>query len=61
MRLAARRHTEMSRELAAFRVAVSSAMEWVLGRLPNNTTKTEMVGELAAEFQKVLGCRSKHK
>jgi hypothetical protein len=36
-------------------------MESVLGRSPNNTTRAEVVGELAAKFQKVEGCRLKLK
>jgi hypothetical protein len=46
-------HTEMAGELAALRVAVSSAMESVLGCSPNDTFHAEDVGELAAEFQKL--------
>jgi hypothetical protein len=35
------------------RVVVSSAMESVLGCLPSDTFHVEVVGELAAEFQKM--------
>jgi hypothetical protein len=40
-------------ELAASQVAVSSASESELGRSPRDTFRAEVVGELAAEFQKV--------
>jgi hypothetical protein len=52
-------HTEMARELAAFQVTMSSAAESVLGRLPSNTTCSEVVGDLVAKCQKVEGHRSK--
>jgi hypothetical protein len=55
MRLAALHHTDRAGELAAFQAAVSSATELVLGRSPNNTTRAEVVGELATGFQKVEG------
>jgi hypothetical protein len=42
----------MARELAMFWVAVSSAVESVLGCSPSDTSHTEVVGELAAKFQK---------
>jgi hypothetical protein len=54
--LVALRHTEMDGELATFRGVVSSAAELVLERSPSKTTHTKVVGELAAEFQKVEGC-----
>jgi hypothetical protein len=47
MWLVALRHTEMATEVAAFRVAVPSAMVSVLGSSPSNTTRTEVVSELA--------------
>jgi hypothetical protein len=59
MRLAAICHTEMVVELAAFWAAVSSTAESMLKRSASNIACTEVVGELAAEFQKVEGCRSK--
>jgi hypothetical protein len=40
MRLVALRHTEMAGELAAFRAAVSSIAESVLGRSPSDTSRT---------------------
>jgi hypothetical protein len=46
-------------EIAMFRVAVSSVMESVLGLSPSNTAHVEVVGELATEFQKIEGHRSK--
>jgi hypothetical protein len=51
--LAALRHTEMVGELVVLRVAVSSAMESVLGCLPSDTFHVVGVGELATEFQKM--------
>jgi hypothetical protein len=50
MRLAALHQTEMAGELAAFQVAVSTTVESVLGRLPNDTFRVEVVSELATEF-----------
>jgi hypothetical protein len=52
-------HTEMAWELTAFRAMVSSTVESVLGNSPSNTAHTEVAGELAADFQKVEGHRSK--
>jgi hypothetical protein len=46
-------HTDMVGELTASQVAVSSASESELGRSPRDTFRAEVVGELAAEFQKV--------
>jgi hypothetical protein len=53
MQLATLRHTEMAGELAAFLVAVSSATELVLRCSPSDTSRVEVEGELATEFQKV--------
>jgi hypothetical protein len=53
MRLVALHHTEMAEELAALRVAVSSAMESVLGCSSNHPIHVEVLGELVAEFQKL--------
>jgi hypothetical protein len=53
MRLVALRHIEMVGELAVFRAAVSSAMESVLRRSPDNTARAVVVGELVTKFQKV--------
>jgi hypothetical protein len=50
MWLAALHHTEMAREFAVLRAAVSSATELVLGRSPNDTFRVEVVGELATKF-----------
>jgi hypothetical protein len=44
---------DRGRELTAFRAAVSSTTESVLGCSPSDTSCTKVVGELAAEFQKV--------
>jgi hypothetical protein len=38
---------------------LSSAAESVLGRLPSDTTRAEVLGELATEFPKVKGHHSK--
>jgi hypothetical protein len=53
MRLAALHHTEMAREIAILRAAVSSTAESVLGCSPSDTFHVEVVGELATEFQKM--------
>jgi hypothetical protein len=53
MWLAALHHTKMAGELAVLRVAVSSAVELVLGCLPSDTFRVAVVGELAVEFQKM--------
>jgi hypothetical protein len=53
MWLVALHHTEIGRELAVLRVVVSFATESVLGCLPSDTFHVEVVGELAAEFQKM--------
>jgi hypothetical protein len=53
MRLAALHHTEMAGELAVLWAAVSSAVESVLGRSPNDTFHMEVVGDLVAKFQKL--------
>jgi hypothetical protein len=50
MRLVALRHTKMDGELASLWAVVSSAMESVLGRSPNDTFHVEVVSELATEF-----------
>jgi hypothetical protein len=51
-------HTEMVRELAALRVAVSSTSASVLWRSPNDTFRVEVVGELVAKYQKLEDCRA---
>jgi hypothetical protein len=50
MQLATIHHTEMAGELAVLQVVVSSAVELVLGRSPNEIFHVEVVGELVAEF-----------
>jgi hypothetical protein len=60
MQLAALRHTKMAEELTTFWAAVSSTTESVLVRSPSNTSHAEVVGELAAEFQKAEDQRSRH-
>jgi hypothetical protein len=45
------RHTKIAGELVAPQAAVSSIMDSVLGRLPDDTFRMEVGGELAAEFQ----------
>jgi hypothetical protein len=59
MQLATLHHNEMVRELAAFRVVVSSTAELVLGRSPNNVAWMKVVGELVAEHPRLEECRSK--
>jgi hypothetical protein len=44
------RHAELAEELAVLRVAVSSTMESVLGCLPSETFRVEVVGELVAKI-----------
>jgi hypothetical protein len=53
MWLAALHHTEMAGELAALQVAASFAAESVLGHLPSDTFRVDVLGELATEFQKM--------
>jgi hypothetical protein len=50
MRAATLHHVEMARELAALRAVVSSTMESMLGRSPDETIWVEVVGELVVEF-----------
>jgi hypothetical protein len=49
MRLAALFHIEMVGELAALQVAVSTAAESMLGRLPSDSS-VEVVSELATKL-----------
>jgi hypothetical protein len=58
IRAAALHHTKMARELATLQVAVSSAIESMLGRSPDGTFSVEVVGELAAKFQRLEERRS---
>jgi hypothetical protein len=53
MRLVARLHTKIAKELATLRATVSSTTELVLGRSPDDAFHVEVVGELVAEFQKI--------
>jgi hypothetical protein len=53
MRAAAIRHIAMVGELATLQVAVTSAVELVLGRTPNETFRLEIVDELVAQFWKL--------
>jgi hypothetical protein len=50
MQLEALYHTEMAGELVALQATVSSAIESVLGRSPNDIFHMEVVSELVAEF-----------
>jgi hypothetical protein len=43
-------HTKMARELTALRAVVSSAVELVLGRLPNDISQVKVMNELVAKF-----------
>jgi hypothetical protein len=56
--LAALRHTKMAGELAMLGVVVSSTVESMIGCSPSKTFRVEVVGELAAEFQKMEDQRS---
>jgi hypothetical protein len=49
----------MARELAVLRAMVSSVAELVLGHSPSDTFHVEVVGELAAKFQKMEDQRSR--
>jgi hypothetical protein len=53
MRAAALRHTKMGGELAALRVVVSSTVESMLRRLPDETFWLELVGEQVAKFRRL--------
>jgi hypothetical protein len=50
MRHVALCHTEMARDLAALQVAVSFALESLLGSSSNDTFCMEVVGKLVTEF-----------
>jgi hypothetical protein len=50
MQIAALHHTEMAREIVMLRTAVCSAMEFVLGRSPDETFWVEVVDEPIAMF-----------
>jgi hypothetical protein len=58
MRLAALFHIEMVGELAALQVAVSTAAESMLGRLPSDSS-VEVVSELATKLLKMEDWRSR--
>jgi hypothetical protein len=58
MRLASPCHTEMAGEAIVFQVVLSCATESVLVRSPSDTSRVEVVGELATEFEKVEDWRS---
>jgi hypothetical protein len=47
-----------SKSLLRFWELVTSAAELMLGCSPSDTSRTELVGELVTEFQKVEGRRS---
>jgi hypothetical protein len=53
MQLAALRHTKMAEELATFQAAVSSTVESVLERSPNEIFHMEVVDELVSKFQRL--------
>jgi hypothetical protein len=59
VRLVALFPTKMVGELATFWAVVSSTVESVLWHSPSNTAHVEVVGELAAKFQKVEGRHTK--
>jgi hypothetical protein len=46
-------HTEMAGELATLQVAVTSAVELVLGCLPDETFLVEITDELVAQLRKL--------
>jgi hypothetical protein len=53
MRIASLRHTEMVRELSTLQSTVTSIVEFVLGRSPDETIQVEVVDELVAKFRKL--------
>jgi hypothetical protein len=53
MWITALRHTEMAEELNVLQTTVSSAVEFALGRSPDETFRVEVVDELVAEFRKL--------
>jgi hypothetical protein len=59
MRIATLRHTEMAGELAALWAVVTTVVESVLWRSPNDTFRVEVVSEVATEFQKAEDRRSR--
>jgi hypothetical protein len=59
MWITALRHTEMAEELNVLQTAVSSAVEFALGRSPDETFQVEVVDELVAEFRKLEERRSR--
>jgi hypothetical protein len=52
MQVAALCHTEMARELVVLRAVMSSAVESVLGRSPDETFRVKVVGKLVAELMR---------
>jgi hypothetical protein len=50
MWITALHHTEMAGELVALRAAVSYAVEFALGRSPDETFRVEVVDDLVAKF-----------
>jgi hypothetical protein len=52
MQIGSLRHAEMIKELLTLQVVISSATEIVLGRLPTEALRVEVVDELVAEFWK---------
>jgi hypothetical protein len=50
IRLSSLHHTKMTGELAALQAMLSSAVELVLGRSPDNTFHVEVMGKLATKF-----------
>jgi hypothetical protein len=50
MRIAALHHTEMAKEFAVLRAAVSSAVEFALRRSPNKAFRVGVVDEVVTEF-----------
>jgi hypothetical protein len=58
MQIAALYHTEMARELDTLRTMVSSTVQFVLRRLPDQTFRVLAVDEVLAEFRKLEDRRS---
>jgi hypothetical protein len=53
MRITTLCHIEMAIDLAAIRMMVSSVVEFMLGHLPDETFRVEVVDKVVAEFRKL--------
>jgi hypothetical protein len=53
MRITTLCHIEMAIDLATIRMMVSSVVEFMLGHLPDETFRVEVVDKVVAEFRKL--------